>query len=105
MVITITTFQLKTPATLAEITKTFQSTAPKYKGMAGLLRKNYFLSEDGLRAGGVYLWKSRADAERAYSPEWTKFVTEKYGTPPKVEYLHAPVEVDNVHGGTISVAA
>ena len=104
MIVTITTFQLAKPATLAEITKTFQSTAPKYRGVPGLIRKSYFLSEDGRRAGGIYLWESRADAERMYTAEWTKFVTEKYGTPPKVEYLHAPVTVDN-RDGSISVAA
>jgi hypothetical protein len=104
MIVTITTFQLPKPATLAEITKTFQSTAPKYQGVPGLIRKNYFLSEDGRRAGGIYLWESRADAERMYTAEWTKFVTEKYGSPPTVEYLHAPVTVDN-RDGSISVAA
>ena len=104
MIVTITTFTLPQATTLAEITKTFQTTAPKYRGVKGLLRKTYFLSEDGRRAGGIYFWESRADAERMYTPEWTKFVTEKYGTPPKVEYLNAPVTVDN-GAGTISVAA
>ena len=104
MIVTITTFQLPQPATLAEITKTFQSTAPKYRGIPGLLRKNYFVSEDGRRAGGIYLWESRADADRVYTPEWRKFVESKYGTPPQIEYLHSPVMVDN-RDGTISVAA
>ena len=47
MIVAIVTFHLPQPASLAEITKTFQSTAPKYRGMQGLLRKNYFMSEDG----------------------------------------------------------
>jgi hypothetical protein len=72
--------------------------------MAGLLRKNYFLSEDGQRAGGIYVWASRADAERVYTPEWRQFVASKYGGPPAIEYLHSPVMVDN-REGTISVAA
>ena len=104
MIVTITTFQLPQQTTLAEITKTFQSTAPRYRGIKGLVRKNYFMSEDGRRAGGIYLWESRADAERVYNAEWRKMVTEKYGTPPSIEYLHAPVTVDN-RDGTISVAA
>jgi len=104
MIVTITTFALPKAVTLAEITKTFRATAPKYLGVKGLLRKSYFLSEDGLRAGGIYVWNSRADAERMYTPEWTKFVTDKYGTPPKVEYLHSPVTVDN-ESGQVSVAA
>jgi hypothetical protein len=104
MIVTIVTFQLPKPATLAEITKTFQSTAPKYQGVPGLIRKNYFMSEDGRRAGGIYVWEARADADRMYTPDWTKFVTDKYGSPPSVEYLHSPVMVDN-RDGSISVAA
>ena len=104
MIVTIVTFRLPQPTTLAEITKTFQSTAPKYQGIPGLRSKNYFMSEDGRRAGGIYVWESRADAERLYTAEWVKFVEGKYGTPPQIEYLHSPVMVDN-REGSISVAA
>ena len=104
MIVTIVTFQLPKPATLAEITKTFQATAPKYQGLPGLLRKNYWMSEDGRRAGGIYVWESRDAADRAYTPEWRTFVESKYGTPPSIEYLLSPVMVDN-RDGTISVAA
>ena len=104
MIVTIVTFQLPKPTTLAEITKTFQATAPKYQGIPGLLRKNYWVSEDGCRAGGIYVWESRAAADRVYTAEWRAFVEGKYGTPPQVEYLHSPVMVDN-RDGTISVAA
>jgi hypothetical protein len=104
MIVAIVTFQLAQLETLANITKTFQATAPKYRGVPGLIRKNYFMSEDGRRAGGIYVWESRADAERMYTPDWSKFVEAKYGTPPVVEYLHSPVMVDN-RDGTISVAA
>lgn len=103
MIVTIVTFELPAPTTLAEITKTFQATAPKYRGLPGLLRKNYWLSEDGTRAGGVYLWESRAAAEALYTPDWVAFVTEKYGKPPRIEWLLSPVMVDN-RAGTIEVA-
>ena len=63
MIVTITTFNLPEPTTVAEITKTFEATAPKYMGLAGLVSKNYFLTEDGARAGGIYIWESRADAD------------------------------------------
>lgn len=104
MIVTIVTFKLPKPATLPEITKTFEATAPKYQGLPGLLRKNYFMSEDGARAGGIYVWATRADADRVYTAEWRKFVESKYGTPPSIEYLHSPVMVDN-RDGTISIAA
>ena len=68
------------------------------------MRKNYLLSEDGTRAGGVYLWETRADAERVYNADWRKMVEAKYGAPPSVEYFESPVMVDN-RDGSISVAA
>jgi hypothetical protein len=104
MIVTIVTFRLPQRTTLADITKTFQSTAPRYQGVPGLLRKNYWMSEDGTRAGGIYVWASRADADRMYTPEWRTFVEGKYGVPPQIEYVHSPVMVDN-EAGKISVAA
>jgi hypothetical protein len=104
MIVAIVTFRLPKPATLAEATAMFQSTAPRYQGLKGLLRKNYWLSDDGTHAGGVYVWETRADAERVYTDEWKKTVEEKYGSPPTIEYLQSPVMVDN-RDGSISVAA
>jgi hypothetical protein len=104
MIVAIVTFRLPKPVSLDEITATFQSTAPRYQGVAGLLRKNYFVSEDGRRAGGIYVWEARADAERVYTAEWRKLVESKYGTPPEIEWLNSPVMVDN-RDGSISVAA
>lgn len=103
MHVTIVTFRLPKPSTPAEISTTFQSTAPKYQDVPGLLRKNYFISEDGHRAGGIYVWASRADAERLYTAEWVRFVEEKYGGPPTIEHLDSPVMVDN-RDRTITVA-
>jgi Putative mono-oxygenase ydhR len=104
MIVAVVTFRLPKPVTLAEATAMFKETAPKYQGLAGLSRKNYVLSEDGKRAGGIYFWESRADAERVYNEDWKKMVEAKYGSPPTVEYFNSPVMVDN-RDGTISVAA
>ena len=104
MIVAIVTFHLPQPTTVQDISKTFQATAPKYKGVSGLLRKNYWVSEDGTRAGGIYVWESRGDAERLYTAEWAKFVESKYGVPPQIEFLHSPVMVDN-RDGSIKVAA
>jgi hypothetical protein len=87
MIVAIVTFRLPKPLTLAEATAIFESTAPKYQGVKGLLRKNYLLSEDGSRAGGVYFWETRADAERVCTAKWKKTVEAKYGSPATVEYL------------------
>ncbi len=103
MIVAIVTFELPRPGRLEELSRTFQSTAPKYRDVPGLLRKNYFMSEDGRRAGGIYVWASRADADRLYTPQWKAFVQGKYGVPPQIEFLHSPVMVDN-RDGTISVS-
>jgi hypothetical protein len=104
MIVTLVTFRLPKPLTVAEASAIFATTAPKYQGLSGLSRKNYVLSEDGQRAGGIYFWETRADAERAYNDEWRKMVEAKYGSPPIIEYFDSPVMVDN-RDGTISVAA
>lgn len=97
-VIAIVSFKLPQQQTLEQATATFQSTAPKYLNLPGLLRKNYFLTEDGMRAGGVYVWESRDAAERMYTPEWKAFVKAKYGSEPEIVYVDTPVLVDNEQG-------
>jgi hypothetical protein len=96
MITTITSFQLPKALTREEARSIFLSTAPKYQGVAGLVRKCYVLSEDGKTAGGVYLWNSRAEAEAMYTEAWRVFVREKYGTEPSVTYFESPVVVDNL---------
>lgn len=95
MIVAIVSFKLNRRRALQEMKKVFQSTAPKYLNLPGLLRKNYFLTEDGLRAGGIYVWESKARAEQFYSPEWQDFVAVKYGAPPEILYVDSPVMVDN----------
>jgi hypothetical protein len=102
MITAIVTFQLPKPITLDQARETFLSTAPKYQDVAGLIRKYYLLSEDGATAGGVYLWRSRADAEALYTESWRTFVRGKYGTHPVVTYMDSPVVVDNLTGEIIS---
>ena len=96
MITTITTFELPKALTREEARTIFLSTAPTYQGVAGLVRKCYVLSEDGRTAGGIYLWKSRADAEAMYTESWKSFVRQKYGTDPSITYFESPVVVDNL---------
>jgi len=96
MVTVIATYQLPKPITRAEARGIFLSTAPKYQGVPGLVRKYYVVSEDGGSVGGIYLWKSRAEAEAMYTDSWKAFVREKYGTEPSLTYFDSPVVVDNM---------
>lgn len=102
MITAIVEFQLPQPITVAQAKAIFLGTAPKYRGMEGLLRKYYFLSPDGTRAGGIYLWQTRAAAEAVYTEEWRQFVRGKYGTDPVLRFLETPVVVDNVTDAIIA---
>ena len=62
MITVIATYQLPKPITRDEARRIFLSTAPKYQDVPGLVRKYYVLSQDGNSVGGIYLWKSRAEA-------------------------------------------
>ena len=96
MITTIVQFTLPQPMTRDEARKVFQSTAPKYRGLPGLVRKYYIVADDGRTAGGVYLWNSRADAQAVYTDELRAFVTGKYGSPPSLSWFETPVVVDNL---------
>ncbi len=78
----------------------FATSVPKFQQVPGLLRTYYLLSDDGETAGGVYLWKSRADAEALYTLEWKQMLEEKYGSEPVLSYFESPVIVDNQNGET-----
>ena len=54
--------------------KIFNGTAPKYRGVSGLIRKYYVLSQDGATAGGVYLWENQQSADALYTEEWRQFI-------------------------------
>ena len=96
MITVIVEFKLPRPITDQQAREIFLSTAPKYQSVPGLIRKYYFVVLDGTKAGGVYLWQSRKDADRLYTEEWKSFVRGKYGSDPSLTYLETPVVVDNV---------
>ena len=104
MITTLVQFRLPEPFTPEQARAVFASTAPRYLDMQGLVRKHYLLSEDGRTAGGVYLWQTRADAERIYTEEWRQFIRDKYATEAEVSYFHTPVMVDNQAGRVIDDA-
>lgn len=98
MITAVVQFKLPAPITLAEATQRFESSAPKYRNLPGLIRKYYVLSEDGRVAGGIYLWESRTAAESIYSGGWRERVTTLYGTVPVIAWFESPVIVDNLTG-------
>jgi hypothetical protein len=101
MITVFVEFDLPDPVPADKAQALFASTAPKYQGIPGLLRKYYVSGEGGQSAGGIYLWESREQAEGFYDAAWFAMVRERYGAEPRVRYLDTPVVVDNVAGTII----
>jgi hypothetical protein len=99
--------RFKLPATLdaKKAAELFEASAPKYRGLAGLVRKYYLFDAENHTGGGCYLWESRAAAERVYTAEWRKMITDRYGSAPEISFFETPVVVDNTLGKTILDAA
>ena len=102
MITALVQFKLLQPITREKAQELFVGTAPKYRDISGLIRKYFLLSEDGGTAGGVYLWKSKKDAESLYTKEWLNVIRERYGALPSVTYFESPVIVDNLANEIIS---
>jgi hypothetical protein len=98
MITVLVQFRLQGPVTPEKARELFAASAPKFRGVPGLVRKYYLLSDDGRTAGGVYLWKSRAEAEALYTPEWKNSIEQRYGSQPTITYFESPVIVDNLSG-------
>jgi hypothetical protein len=67
MITALVQFKLPQPVTREKAQQLFAAAAPKYRETAGLVRKYFLLSEDGGTAGGIYLWKSKKEAEGLYT--------------------------------------
>jgi hypothetical protein len=102
LITAVVQFQVSTPLTLEEATRRFESSAPKYQNLPGLIRKYYIRSLDGRAVGGIYLWQSKQAAEKIYNGEWRARVEKLYAAKPEISWFDSPVVVDNLMGGKIT---
>lgn len=79
MVTEILTMKLPEGATREEMIVSFEKTAPTWRANPDLIRKTYLFDPERGIAGGVYLWKEKAHAEKWHGPEFRKRVKEMYG--------------------------
>jgi len=99
MITVIVRFKLPTNVAAAAATDSFRDSAPKYEGLAGLVRKYYLYDAESHIGGGCYLWESRQAAERFYDGNWREMITERYSSP-ELDFFETSVIVDNVLGKT-----
>ena len=97
MITAIVNFRLPDGTTAEDAAEIFKASAPRYRGVPGLVRKYHVFGDDGT-GGGIYLWQSREAAEALYDDAWRTMIRERYGAEPSVRYFDTPVIVDNVIG-------
>jgi hypothetical protein len=71
----------------------FREVLPEYEPLAPLEAKYFTISDDS-RFGGVYLWKTRPDAEKHFDAAWHAKVRERRGVDADVVMLDAPYVVE-----------
>lgn len=79
----------------------FLKIAPGFGTPEGLVRKQFIWNENGM-AGGVYLWRTIADAKRFYQGPWLDGIVERYGVYPEIEYFETFAITENP-GGVVTV--
>lgn len=77
-----------------------RDTLPQYARMPGLLFKAFSLERDSGDFGGVYYWRSRADADAWFNAAWFERVRKERGVEPRLQIYEAPLSIDNQPGGT-----
>ena len=96
MITEIVRFPIPEGVSREEVVAGFEATAGGWKENPDLIRKNYLVDIEARTAGGVYLWRSRADAEKWHGDDFKTRIKAKYGAEPRFEYFETPVVVDNV---------
>lgn len=67
---------------------------PLYANVPGLDFK-YFTMADNNKVGGVYLWRDKNAANNFYNTDWHKRIRETYGEDADLQFMQAPVTLDN----------
>ena len=98
------TFKVPSGTPTQDLVNTIHGTAHTYQGIPGLIRKYYGIAEDGRTLVGIYLWKSKDDAERFYTPEWIATVTKRWNAPPGRQEWSTPMVVESAERRLVKAA-
>ena len=94
MITVIVSFKISTDLNAEAVKEKFLETAPMYKDVDGLIRKNYLLDIEKHTAGGAYTFETREQADKWFDQERIDWITERYSKP-ELTYYDTPVLVDN----------
>jgi hypothetical protein len=94
MITTIVSFPIPQDMDPDEFWEHLSDIAPHFQQAPGLYSKSFLLAEDGSRGGGVYLWRSRADAV-VFDSIIRFMIVERVGVEAEITYFDTPIVVDN----------
>ena len=88
------------------MSRSFYEDCPGLHAVKRIFAEAIHLLADGRVAGGVYMWKDRASAERFYSGPWRAGIVERYGNAPRIQYFEtvALADVASRYAGALSVS-
>ncbi|MDA0982054.1 MAG: YdhR family protein [Proteobacteria bacterium] len=98
------TFKVPSGTSKDSLRETIKATAHTYQGIPGLIRKYYGIAEDGKSLVGIYLWESRAAAEKLYTQDWVVMVTKRWTSAPMRREWEAPMVSDNAEKRLVEAA-
>ena len=94
MITVIVSFKISTDLRAEAVKDKFLETAPMYRDVDGLIRKNFLLDIEKHTAGGAYTFETREQADKWFDQERIDWITERYSKP-ELTYYDTPVLVDN----------
>lgn len=86
MITAIVRYRLPASIKRSDCLAHFHKIAPGFKGIKGLISKQFIWNENG-SAGGVYQWATIEDAKAFYQGPWLDGIVERYGCYPEIEYF------------------
>ena len=94
MITVIVSFKISSDLNANIVKDKFLETAPIYKDVDGLIRKNYILDIERHIAGGVYTFETKEQANKWFDQKRLDWITKRYSKP-ELTYYDTPVLVDN----------
>jgi hypothetical protein len=70
MIVELVTFKAPPGANWQRILDDAKTTISRWRSNSDLVRKHYLVSDDGRMCARLYLWPTRAAAERAHDANW-----------------------------------
>ena len=81
-----------------QVAKEARNVIPHWQANKQLLRKHFLLELNGKTGGGVYIWPTLADAQKAHDEIWRQSIIKRTGSAPTIRYFDLFLLIDNEKG-------